>query len=492
MERIQKHRYILLVSFSFALLYALVSLVNHYFFRTYALDLGLYTHAAFQYAHFQPADSLMIKEYSEPMLGGHFDLYLILFSPFIYVFGSYTLLIVQIIAVIAGGIGIYHYFQILGVKNKNIPLIAALYFFVFFGVFGAFSNEYHSVVVAASIVPWFFVSVHNNKKVLSALLLVLMLVSQENISLWLFFICLGMAIETRKEVKKFTLLLLFSSISIVYFITVISFVIPSFSSQDEYGGFLYSVLGHNAFDALKTLIVHPVDSLMVLFTNHNNHPHGDFVKAELHLILLASGLPLLIKKPQYLLMLLPIYFQKLFHNNYLMWGIGSQYNIEFAPIMAIGIFKVISEIKQLKFSVIMSFVVLFFVTASTIRTMDQTVLFTDKARVRFYQKNHYERNYDVKIVHHQLKKIPKDAKVSAQSPYVPHLSLRNNIYQFPIIRDADYIIYSKKESSYPITQEEFELKINTLEQSEDWKIIYQQDITILKKTGSLETLKPNS
>ena len=39
---------------------------------------------------------------------------------------------------------------------------------------------------------------------------------------------------------------------------------------------------------------------------------------------------------------------------------------------------------------------------------------------------------------------------------------------------------------------EFELKINTLEQSENWEIIYQQDITILKKTGSLETLKPNS
>ena len=27
------------------LLYALISLVNHYLFKTYALDLGLYTHA---------------------------------------------------------------------------------------------------------------------------------------------------------------------------------------------------------------------------------------------------------------------------------------------------------------------------------------------------------------------------------------------------------------------------------------------------------------
>lgn len=484
MQMIQKHRYILLVSFSFAILYALISLVNHYFFRTYALDLGLYTQAAYKYAHLQLADSMMIKDYFEPMLGGHFDLYLILFSPFIYVFGTYSLLIVQIIAVIAGGIGVYYYFKILGVENKNIPIIAAIYFYVFFGVFGAFSNEYHSVVVAGSIVPWFFVSVHRNKKVLSIVLLFLMLVSQENISLWLFFICLGMAIEYRNDAKKISLLLMYAGISIIYFISVIAFIIPSFSTQDEYGGFLYSFLGNNAFDAFKTLITQPIDSFIALFTNHNNHPHGDFVKAELHLIVLASGLPLLIKKPQYLLMLVPIYFQKLFHNNYLMWGIGSQYNIEFAPIMAIGIFKVISEIKNLKISLIMSFIVLFFVIASTIRTMDQTILFTDKSRVRFYQKNHYQRNYNVKSVHQQLAKIPKDAKVSAQSPFVPHLSLRENIFQFPIIRNADYIIYSRNESSYPLSQDEFEVKINTLEQSNDWEILYNKELVILKKVAS--------
>lgn len=116
--------------------------------------------------------------------------------------------------------------------------------------------------------------------------------------------------------------------------------------------------------------------------------------------------------------------------------------------------------------------------------MDQTILFTDKSRVRFYQKNHYQRNYNVKSVHQQLAKIPKDAKVSAQSPFVPHLSLRENIFQFPIIRNADYIIYSRNESSYPLSQDEFEVKINTLEQSNDWEILYNKELVILKKVAS--------
>ena len=43
--------------FTFAgVLYALISLVNHYLFKTYALDLGLYTHAMYDYTHFRVDD----------------------------------------------------------------------------------------------------------------------------------------------------------------------------------------------------------------------------------------------------------------------------------------------------------------------------------------------------------------------------------------------------------------------------------------------------
>ena len=77
-------------------LYALISLVNHYLFKTYALDLGLYTHAMYDYAHFRIDDCSMFKAVPQSILSDHFDLYLAILSPLIYVFGSYTLLIVPL------------------------------------------------------------------------------------------------------------------------------------------------------------------------------------------------------------------------------------------------------------------------------------------------------------------------------------------------------------------------------------------------------------
>lgn len=51
----------------------------------------------------------------------------------------------------------------------------------------------------------------------------------------------------------------------------------------------------------------------------------------------------MLRKPVYLIMLIPVYVQKLFHDNYGMWSISGQYVIEFAPILAIGTFSVLGQ-----------------------------------------------------------------------------------------------------------------------------------------------------
>ena len=78
---------------------------------------------------------------------------------------------------------------------------------------------------------------------------------------------------------------------------------PALSVNRTYQHFHYSVLGNNAFEAASFLIRHPFESLKTLFINHTGDPHGDYIKAEFHILLLFSGLPLLLFKPQYLLML---------------------------------------------------------------------------------------------------------------------------------------------------------------------------------------------
>ena len=471
---------LIVIMFLFGLLYSLISLINHYNFRTYALDLGAYTNALYDYIRFQLNDSTVFQEVKENLLSVHFDLYLILFSPFSLIFKTYTLLIIQIFFILFGGVGVYKYFC-LSKKTSSLALYATTYFYLFFGVFSAISFDYHSNVIAASLVSWFFYFLKKRKFVATSFMLLFIIISKENISLWAAFICLGLMFENKKDLYIRNYLTLLFIFCVVYFLVVTSWIMPQLSNNRSYY-FLYSFLGQTPLEAILHLIQHPFESIKGLFINHTNHPMGNYVKCELHVLLLVSGLPLLLLKPQYLLMLIPIYFQKLFHDWISMWGIGYHYNIEFAPILAIGIFIVISEFNNKRIMKITATVILLLTLGSTIRTMDKPFIYVDKSRVRFYKIDHYIRNYSVSEVHSRLLEIPKDAIISAQSPFLPHLSIRNTIYQFPIIKDAEYIIYSTMESPYPMESNAFFEKTKALEESNDWAIDYNKDgFTILKK-----------
>ena len=110
------------------------------------------------------------------------------------------------------------------------------------------------------------------------------------------------------------------------------------------------------------------------------------------------------------------------------------------------------------------------------------MIFTNKSRIRIYQHSHYSRDYDVKKVYEQMARIPEDAVVSAESPFLPHLAYRDRIYQFPTIKDARYIIYSQKEYSYPLEKNVFDSLTKTLETSGNWQILYKDvNVTLLKK-----------
>ena len=225
-----------------------------------------------------------------------------------------------------------------------------------------------------------------------------------------------------------------------------------------------------------------MESIKTLFTNHTNHIHGDFVKLEFHIFVFVSGAYLLLRKPAFLIMLIPIYAQKLFHDNIAMWSFEGQYAIEFAPILAIGIFDSITTITSKRNRTILLWFVLIGSIFVSIRMMDSTIHYTQKSRIRFYQSSHFKRDYNVTAIHEQLAKIPHDATVSAQTTFVPHLVLRNSIYQFPMIKDADFIVYSEFESTYPINKETFYTLTLSLERSPEWKISYKNHgFTILKK-----------
>ncbi|GIV28271.1 MAG: hypothetical protein KatS3mg027_2085 [Bacteroidia bacterium] len=467
-----KYPLVLIFSF-FTIVYALISLVNHYNFRTYALDLGLYTNALYDYLHLQWNDSSVFKEVPENLLADHFDLYLIFFAPFSLLFGTYTLLVIQIIFIIVGAYGIYLYFQSrFNAANSRVSYWLMLSFLLFFGIYSALSFDYHSNVVASMLVPYLFINIREEKWKSAFWILFFICIGKENMSLWMCFVLMGLMWEYKNNTKALKHLSLMFLFSMGYFILVTKYVMPYFSNDGKFLQFHYSILGNNFSSAIKTVLTHPIDILKVLFINHINEPRGEFVKLETHIFVLLSGLWALFFKPHYILMLLPIYFQKMFHDDYQKWSIDAHYSIEFAPILIIGAGEWIMQLKQKKLQFYFAVILVILNLSCTIRLMDRTIMFTNKSRYRIYQISHYQRDFDIKNVYKALEIIPENSIVSAQTSILPHLALRDKIYTFPIIKDAEYVIVNMNDDAFPLDSINLKIKVNEIMSDSNWQKIY--------------------
>lgn len=470
-----------LLIFIFTLIYIDISFVNHYLFRSYALDLGLYTKALWDYAHFQFNDSLVFRYHGVNLLSDHFDLYLMIFSPLVYIFGSYTLLIIQILAVIIGGIGVFKLTELYS-KNKIVPLLSMLFLFSFFGVIHTISYDYHSNVVASMIIPWFFYFFKKEKFLISSLLIFAILIGKENMALFVFFICIGLMWDYRKQRKSLYFLAAYAVFSLIYFITIVGVIMPSFSNGDNYMGFKrYQALGNNFQEAFAYLITHPFETFKLLFINSLNNPDYNFLKTELHLSLLISGLMFLFFKPNYIFMLIPIYCQKMFSNDPVLWSISLQYNVEFVPIITSGIFIWFSSIHDLKKQKRMALIAVVLCIAVTKYTIINPITYLPLDKVNIFRKTHYiEKDFSVKEAYKLIKLIPKDAPVCACTLFVPHLATRDKIYTYPLIFDCEYLLLNRKSWTY--SEDDYKLLDIIINKEPDkWAIVKEYDNLILLK-----------
>ena len=423
-------------------LYALISFVNHDLFKTYTLDLGLYTHALYDYAHFRMADCSMFKPVQDSLLSDHFDLYLMLLSPLVYIFGSYTLLIVQITAVLMGGWGTYKLIR-LYTEDEWLPILAATTLFFSFGIIHAVAFDYHSNVLTAMMLPWLLYFIKRKNYGLASLFAVLFVIGKENMSLWLFFIAIGLMWDYRKDKKTLWYLVGYAVFAIAYFFVINMMVMPRLGSSG--GGFArYAYLGDNYAEIAKNLISHPWETIQILFTNTSGKPHYDGIKTEFYLCVLATGMILTLLKPNYFLMLIPLIAQKMLAADPVFWGVSLQYSVEFMPVLVISSFLVIVKLKKRLPQLVFACTLLLSTLLTTFYTIGvpKALIMVDQLCV--YQGRHYEqKEFDTQYAYQLIQQIPDDASVCAARMFAPHLALRKEIYDFhsvvPQVR-ADYML----------------------------------------------------
>ena len=485
-QTVLNHRYLkAVVIILFALIYCSISLVNHYNFRTYSLDLGVYNNAAYDFCHFQSNTCTQLLDITENYFADHFALIPVLVSPLFWIFGSYTMLIVQIVSILFGGLGVYKY---ISTKTESVwlPLLAMIHFFVLWGIYSALAFDYHDNVVAAMLVPWFLYYFEKENWRATILFFVLIAVSKENMALWLVFICAGLMLMNLKNKRTVFYLGILIASAAVYFIVITKFLMPSLNPHgvlNQLGR--YSGLGNDVKEVAITILTKPAYVWELFIKDENG------IKAEVYFLLFFSGGIALFLRPVFFVMLAPIFLQKFLTSDQGVWSINGHYSIEFAPILSLALFSLLAGLRSSKLSMTLSlFSVCITAIATFVKIENPVPIGYSPVHKQFYKAFHYQREFDVKKINKALELIPANARVSAQTEIAPHLAFRDVFYSFPRVDDAEYIVLLKNGNSYPLMNDDYQDRIQDLIYSDDFGVIYNDCDLLIVKKGTLTKQDP--
>lgn len=471
-----------LILLIFSIIYLTSVIANHYYFRTFCWDYGVYNNAFWDYAHFRLNSSPIYDPAGVNFLQDHMSFIMFIIAPLYWIFnwftGTYTLLIIQEIFVIIGG---YYVYLLIKHKSQNqlLAIFALVHYFVLQGHYSIFSSDCNITTLGAAIVPVFLYYFERKKIVLASVFFLLVLISKESMSLWLIFICISLMMIHYKDKKTLKYSLIYLMVSLFYFIFQFKFLIPLFEDPNRlYWGFTYSALGKNINEAFLFMIQHPLKTLQLLYNNPTSDHLYDGVKANFYKVFLYSGSFVLLYRPKYLIMFIPLIAQKMLNDNPNRWGIDWHYTIEIVSILSICLFLTINTIKNNKIKYALSILICIssaFISIKMFKVKNRIIPWTTVEKENFLSKKMYTPNFEITNaykIHKYLETIPPDAKVVASNNLVPHFAFRKYIYLFPYVRDAEYIVLFDHDS-YPLTPDQYKTELQKYLNNKDWTLIIE-------------------
>jgi uncharacterized membrane protein len=452
----------------------------------------MFNHAIYSFSHGKMNHFTLDLEAFGPLyFADHFSPITVLYAPLYYIFGSITLLILQIVSILFGAWACYKVAKIkLSFSDK--PLFILFIFLGQWAIVSALAFDFHNNVIAAMLVPWLYYFYITHQKGKTIVLFILLLMTKENIALWLMFIFIGLMFEKgiRHFFQNFKSYLRYEIplmlLAGIYFYIIVAVVMPYFSQGHAVNQIArFGDLGGSVGEIIKHILFHPIDTFKLFFESPDSDPITFGIKKELHLVILFSGGIALFARPAYLIMLLPIYAQKLLASDFGFWGISGQYSIEFTPIITLAFIDLMRVLEKWRFKNVLMYFTVFSVLATNYITLkSRKTPWYDRTNYDFTSAIHYSSDgLNTRYIREQLSKIPDQIPLSVASPLAPHLVRRDHIYHFPIIKEAEMIVVLKdKRSTYPLSKEDQEKKIAELIQAGEFKITHDKEqLLILKR-----------
>lgn len=456
----------------------LIVLPNHLLYKTAALDLGMFNHALFDFRSgrinyfITGARGLEINYF-----GDHFSPITALYSPLSWVFGHWTLLIVQLLSW-AVGYWFLDRLALLYSRTTAFRIFLATLWWGSFAVWNAFSFDFHNNVVAAALMPillYFFYT--DNKRYW--LIFALLLMAKENTAIWVgafsFVLMLDHWRAPKGRVALWSLLF-----SLGYFLLVMGLIMPSFKVEGMHQQLdRFGLMGGSVTEILQTLITRPLYALQLLWTNGESTVINP-IKSEFYIALLFSGGYVTLRKPRVLIILLALLVQKMWSSDSGLWGLNAHYSIEFVPTLAWAFVAAKPLFKKGASAAIgLAAVAVLFVNVNSIYKRSSVMYRQDKLDI--FGAQHYRADINLEEVREMYTHIPKDAVISCTTNHIPRLAFRKRIYHYPHVKDATYIVlFTKVRGAWPLNKEKLAKSIDQ-HMAEGWTVEFQGEETLLLK-----------
>lgn len=441
--------WIYLLLFVFFMFLNYLTFSKHLNFYSNWFDLWIFDQVIYKYSNLEFPASSSIREISN-IEADHFHPILLVYALFYKIYASpLVLLFLQNFFFVLWWLWIYKISKF----KLDIPIIWFLLVFlylIFKWNINALLFDFHPMVVAMSLFPWLFYFSIKKKWFCYFLLLVPILLSKENLSIYIsFFWIYQFFIQ-----KERAIWLLSFFIWWIYFHLAMNYFLPAMWWWWKYWS--YDELWANPKELIVNTFFHPIHFLSIIFWS--------VLKIVTYLHHLGSWLYLALFSPL-IIFLIPSYAQKFLSSREEFWTLNFHYSIDVYWVIAIWIIFVFASIKEKYYKNYIN-ILLFLIS----------FIFINSFVINIYQSQLLHINYFLENKSTLLKvidEIPKNAKISTQNSIVPHFSHNDNIYIFPNLWNSEYILLNNKISeSWPLKQwENLDMYIQKLINKEQFENI---------------------
>lgn len=327
--------------------------------------------------------------------------------------------------------------------------------------------DFHPIALTTPLLLFAFFYLDQRKYLLFGIFLALALSCKEEMAIIVFMFGVYIAFVQKKRTFGFLLAL----VGIAIFGLDIWVIIPHYR-QTPFAVDRYSYLGSHIPEILQTLLLHPIYVLKHIFISK---------KIDYAIELFGPVGFLSFVSPSHVFLTVPTFFQNILSDLPAQYSIHYQYTSPLTPfifISAICGLRNLLDTPKLQRRFKLNFGRSQLIQATTVFLFFSCLLFFDRSPI--YQLRKYTSTDHTKAADKLIDVIPPAVSVSSQETFVPHLSHRKHIYQFPMLNEAEYIFLDVTASKVPLSEEEY---VNTISN------VLQQDYGVLAAEGGFIVLK---